>query len=87
MAAVGEHGEVEVAGPTVMRGYWEDEAATRAAFDGAWLRTGDIGYTDPDGYLTLSDRSKDVIISGGSNVYPARWRRYSLPIPLSRRSP
>jgi fatty-acyl-CoA synthase len=40
MAAVGEHGEVEVAGPTVMRGYWEDEAATRAAFDGPRLRTG-----------------------------------------------
>ena len=53
-----------------MAGYWEQEAATRAALRGGWLHTGDIGVFDTDGYLTLKDRSKDLIISGGSNIYP-----------------
>ncbi|MEI2415980.1 AMP-binding protein [Orrella sp. JC864] len=63
-------GEVVVRGDTVMAGYWRNESATRAALSDGWLRTGDIGRLDAEGFLTLTDRSKDVIISGGSNIYP-----------------
>jgi len=66
----GEAGEVLVRGDSVMPGYWGDRAATEAALRGGWLHTGDIGYLGADGYLTLNDRSKDLIISGGSNIYP-----------------
>ncbi|HYN39119.1 MAG TPA: AMP-binding protein [Rhodospirillales bacterium] len=66
----GENGEVLVRGETVMRGYWRDEAASAAALRGGWLHTGDLGVFDGDGFLTLKDRSKDLIISGGSNIYP-----------------
>ncbi|MFN7043134.1 MAG: AMP-binding protein [Acidovorax temperans] len=66
----GEVGEVLVRGDTVMTGYWKDEAATAAALRDGWLWTGDMGALDSDGYLTLKDRSKDVVISGGSNIYP-----------------
>jgi len=70
--AAGEAGEVVVRGPSVTSGYWADPAATREAFlDGGWLRTGDVGSLDEDGYLYLRDRIKDMIISGGENVYPA----------------
>jgi long-chain acyl-CoA synthetase len=57
-------------GDTVMAGYWRDEAATAETLRGGWLHTGDVGSVDEDGFLTLRDRSKDMIISGGSNVYP-----------------
>jgi long-chain acyl-CoA synthetase len=67
---VGTTGEVLVRGDTVMAGYWRDEAATAQALRGGWLCTGDLGELDDDGFLTLRDRSKDVIISGGSNIYP-----------------
>jgi long-chain acyl-CoA synthetase len=63
-------GEVVVRGDTVMRGYWENPHATAAALNDGWLRTGDIGSFDEFGYLTLKDRAKDVIISGGSNIDP-----------------
>ena len=53
-----------------MAGYWNDPAATAEAMRGGWLHTGDVGSFDEDGYLTLRDRSKDVIISGGANIYP-----------------
>lgn len=66
----GVPGEVVVAGDVVMRGYWDDPAATEAAMPGGRLHTGDIGFLDEAGYLFLTDRSKDLVISGGSNVYP-----------------
>lgn len=68
--AIGKTGEVVVRGPTVMKGYWGDPEATKAAINDGWLRTGDLGQLDVDGFLSLTDRSKDVIISGGSNIYP-----------------
>ncbi len=66
----GETGEILARGDPVMSGYWQDEAASASALRGGWLHTGDVGVLDADGYLTLNDRSKDVIISGGSNIYP-----------------
>jgi long-chain acyl-CoA synthetase len=66
----GAAGEVLVRGPAVMRGYWMNPAASRVALGHGWLHTGDVGTLDADGFLTLKDRSKDLIISGGSNIYP-----------------
>jgi acyl-CoA synthetase (AMP-forming)/AMP-acid ligase II len=67
---VGEAGEVVCRGDVVMAGYWRNEQATRETLRGGWLHTGDIGSFDEEGFLTLKDRSKDMIISGGSNIYP-----------------
>ncbi|MCB1475698.1 MAG: long-chain fatty acid--CoA ligase [Rhodobiaceae bacterium] len=68
----GERGEVLMKGGGVMAGYWERPDATAAAFDAdGWLRSGDIGYFDEEGYLYICDRLKDMLISGGENVYPA----------------
>ena len=53
-----------------MPGYWRDEVASTATLRGGWLHTGDVGAIDGEGFLTLKDRSKDLIISGGSNIYP-----------------
>jgi len=53
-----------------MKGYWRNEQATAEAIRDGWLRTGDLGHLDEDGFLYLTDRSKDVIISGGTNIYP-----------------
>ncbi|HET9903725.1 MAG TPA: AMP-binding protein [Xanthobacteraceae bacterium] len=66
----GEIGEVLCRGDVVMPGYWQSPEATAQALDSGWLHTGDVGAYDADGYLTLKDRSKDLIISGGSNIYP-----------------
>jgi long-chain acyl-CoA synthetase len=66
----GEVGEIMCRGDVVMQGYWQNEEATSASLAGGWLRTGDVGAFDEEGYLTLKDRSKDLIISGGSNIYP-----------------
>jgi fatty-acyl-CoA synthase len=70
--AAGERGEVLVQGPNVSPGYWRQPAASQAAFAGdGWLRTGDLAQVDDEGYLYIVDRLKDMIISGGENVYPA----------------
>ncbi len=66
----GEVGEVLVRGATVMAGYLNNPEATAQTLRGGWLHTGDVGFLDEEGFLTLRDRSKDVIISGGSNIYP-----------------
>ncbi len=66
----GEAGEIQARGSSVMLGYWNDPAATAKALKGGWLHTGDVGSLDEEGFLTLKDRSKDVIISGGTNIYP-----------------
>lgn len=66
----GDPGEIVVRGPNVFRGYWNAPEATEAVFRDGWFRTGDIGYMDHDGYIFLVDRSKDLIIVSGFNVYP-----------------
>lgn len=68
--AVGEVGEICVFGLPVMKGYWQNQKATQETVVEGWLKTGDLGVMDADGFITLHDRSKDVIISGGSNIYP-----------------
>jgi fatty-acyl-CoA synthase len=68
--AAGEVGEVCVRGPHVMAGYWKRPEETAAALAGGWLHTGDMGRFDVDGYLYLVDRKKDMIISGGFNIFP-----------------
>jgi long-chain acyl-CoA synthetase len=67
---IGESGEVLARGDVVMAGYWNDPEATAKTLRGGWLHTGDIGAFDDEGFLTLKDRAKDMIISGGSNIYP-----------------
>ncbi|MFS0559567.1 o-succinylbenzoate--CoA ligase [Terribacillus sp. 179-K 1B1 HS] len=66
-----EAGEIQVKGPMITKGYYRNPEATGAAFKEGWLATGDIGYTDREGYLYVLDRRKDLIISGGENIYPA----------------
>ena len=69
-AKLGERGELQVKGPQVMLGYYGNPDATKDAFMDGWLRTGDVGYIDNDGYVFLVDRIKDLIISSGFNIYP-----------------
>jgi len=64
------NGEVQLKGPNIFAGYWRNEAATAKAFDDGWFRTGDMGELSDDGYLTLTGRKSDLIISGGFNIYP-----------------
>ena len=68
----GERGEIQICGPNVMREYWNRPDATAEAFtDGGWFRSGDVGVADEDGFVPIVDRMKDMIISGGENIYPA----------------
>jgi len=68
--AAGDPGEILCRGEVVMAGYWRNEDASATSLRGGWLHTGDVGAFDVEGYLHLKDRSKDLIISGGSNIYP-----------------
>jgi long-chain acyl-CoA synthetase len=69
-APLGERGELQVKGPQVMLGYYDNPEASKDAFMDGWLRTGDVGYVDAEGYVFLVDRIKDLIISSGFNIYP-----------------
>jgi len=64
-------GEIQIRAKTVMKGYWNKPDASAKALEGGWFRTGDAGYFDEDGYLYIHDRVKDMIVSGGENIYPA----------------
>ncbi|WP_265946784.1 class I adenylate-forming enzyme family protein [Dechloromonas sp. A34] len=81
---VGETGEILVRGEIVMAGYWRNPEATAKTLRDGWLWTGDLGSLDADGFLTLRDRSKDVIISGGSNIYPREVEETLLKHPAVR---
>ena len=78
---IGDVGEVLIKGDSVMAGYWRNPEATQAAIRDGWLFTGDMGCLDTHGFLTLKDRSKDLIISGGSNVYPREVEEVLLQAP------
>ena len=78
---IGEGGEVLIKGDSVMAGYWLNPEASAAAVRDGWLFTGDVGCLDADGFLTLKDRSKDLIISGGSNIYPREVEEVLLTAP------
>jgi len=67
---IGEVGEIVVKGPNIMQGYWKGEEETAAIFVNGWMRTGDLGRMDEDGYFYVADRAKDLIIASGFNVYP-----------------
>ena len=77
----GEVGEICLRGPKVTRGYWKDPEKTRASFFGDWFRTGDVGHLDEEGFLYLTDRLKDMIISGGENIASSEVERviYEMP--------
>lgn len=79
--APGQVGEIVVHGPQVMQGYWRDPEATAATMRGGGLRTGDLGYLDEEGYLYVVDRAKDMLITGGLNVYPAELERLLAGLP------
>jgi acyl-CoA synthetase (AMP-forming)/AMP-acid ligase II len=68
-------GELLLRGPCVMAGYWNAPAQSAAVLSDGWFSTGDVGFVDPDGFLHIVDRTGDVIISGGFNVYPAEVER------------
>ncbi|MCX0275123.1 long-chain fatty acid--CoA ligase [Nocardia zapadnayensis] len=78
----GERGEIQISGPNVMSRYWNKPDETAAAFaDGTWLRSGDVGVADEEGFVSVVDRLKDMIISGGENIYPAEVEAAILEMP------
>jgi long-chain acyl-CoA synthetase len=77
----GEEGEVLISGPNVMKGYLDNEAATKEAVSGGWLRSGDIGTLDEEGYLFIRDRKKDMVIVKGLKVFPAMIEKILLSHP------
>lgn len=82
VAPAGTDGEIQIQGPNVIRGYWNlPEASSQAIVDGGWLRSGDIGHLDEEGFLYVSDRLKDMIISGGENIYPAEVETVIMELP------
>jgi long-chain acyl-CoA synthetase len=68
--APGDYGEIVIKGPNVMVGYLKNPEATAESIRDGWLYSGDVGYADEDGYFFIADRSKDMIIRGGENIYP-----------------
>ncbi len=78
---IGQDGEVAVRGENVMLGYWNQEEATAATLRDGWLRTGDIGKLDADGYLYITDRKKDMLLVHGNNVYPREIEEVIYQIP------
>ncbi len=84
LVGVGERGEIVVRGSLVIAGYYRDPAATAAATTDGWHRTGDIGYLNEDGYLYIVDRAKDMIITGGFNVYSAEVEQALMAHPAVR---
>jgi acyl-CoA synthetase (AMP-forming)/AMP-acid ligase II len=79
-----ETGEICLRGAKITRGYWRDEKKTAASFYGDWFRTGDVGYLDSDGFLFLTDRVKDMIISGGENIASSEVERVVYQMPQVR---
>jgi fatty-acyl-CoA synthase len=77
----GQAGEICLRGPRITQGYWRDEKKTAASFYGDWFRTGDVGYLDEEGYVYIVDRKKDMIISGGFNVYCAEVEAAIMSLP------
>jgi fatty-acyl-CoA synthase len=80
----GESGEICLRGPKITHGYWRDPTKTAVSFDGDWFRTGDVGYVDNDGFLFLTDRMKDMIISGGENIASSEVERVVYQMPQIR---
>jgi len=74
--ATGDVGEIEVRSPDMMRGYWLNDQATQDALSSGWLKTGDLGRVDGEGYLYIVDRKSDMIVTGGENVYPTEVEGY-----------
>jgi acyl-CoA synthetase (AMP-forming)/AMP-acid ligase II len=79
--ATGTTGEIRARGPQMMKGYWNRPEANAATLRDGWLYTGDAGYLDADGYLYIADRKKDMVISGGENVYPKEIENTLFDIP------
>jgi fatty-acyl-CoA synthase len=80
--AAGQPGEIWLRGQNLMTGYWRNAEATAEAFTGDWLHTGDVGHQDADGFYYIDDRKKDVVISGGENIYPAELENILADHPL-----
>ena len=79
--AAGEQGEICTRGPAVFAGYWNNPEANAQAFKGGWFHTGDLGVMDARGFVTITGRSSDMYISGGSNVYPREMEELLLTLP------